>query len=108
MEPPTAKLDSAGNLITSPNLLKKLYCDTYAERLKHREIKPSLQDLFFLKTELWKLRLKELKESKSEFWTLEELEKVLKKLKNNKTRDPHGLINEIFKPGVIGNDLKVA
>ena len=34
--------------------------------------------------------------------------KVLKKLKTNKTRDPHGLINEIFKPGVIGLDLKLA
>jgi hypothetical protein len=33
---------------------------------------------------------------------------VLKKLKNNKTRDPQGLINEIFKPGVIGMDLKLA
>ena len=30
---------------------------------------------------------------------------VLKKLKNNKSRDPHGLINEIFKPQNIGNDL---
>ena len=107
-EPPTAKLDCTGSLITSPNLLKKLYCDTYTERLKHREIKPSLQDLFCLKTELWELRLKELKASKTELWTLEELEKVLKQLKNNKTRDPHGLINEIFKPGVIGNDLKIA
>ena len=30
---------------------------------------------------------------------------VLKKLKHNKTRDPLGMINEIFKPGVIGGDL---
>ena len=35
------------------------------------------------------------------------MEKVLKKLKTNKTRDPHGLINEIFKPGVVGEDLKL-
>ena len=32
----------------------------------------------------------------------------MKKLKNNKTRDPHGLINDIFKPGIIGEDLKLA
>ena len=30
---------------------------------------------------------------------------VLKKLKANKTRDPLGMINEIFKRGVIGQDL---
>jgi hypothetical protein len=28
------------------------------------------------------------------------------RLKNNKSRDPQGFINEIFKPGVIGNNLK--
>ena len=33
---------------------------------------------------------------------------VLKSLKNNKCRDPAGLINEIFKPGVIGLDLQLA
>ena len=26
-------------------------------------------------------------------------------LKNNKSRDPHGLINELFKPGIIGDNL---
>jgi hypothetical protein len=29
-------------------------------------------------------------------------------LKNNKSRDPEGLINEIFKKGVIGDDLKLS
>ena len=32
--------------------------------------------------------------------------KVLFKLKNGKSRDPHGMINELFKPGVCGTDLK--
>ena len=32
--------------------------------------------------------------------------KVLRSLKNNKCRDPHSLINELFKPGVIGSDLQ--
>ena len=31
---------------------------------------------------------------------------MLQSLKNNKSRDPHSLINEIFKPGVIGSDLE--
>lgn len=32
----------------------------------------------------------------------------MKSLKNNQTRDPNGMINEVFKPGVIGYDLKLA
>lgn len=32
--------------------------------------------------------------------------KVLSKLKNGKSRDPHGMINELFKPGVCGTDLQ--
>ena len=39
-------------------------------------------------------------------WSNNDLTKVLKNLKMNKSRDPHLLINEIFKPGVIGADLQ--
>ena len=108
VDPPSAKRDKNGNLITAPNLLKKLYLNTYTNRLRSREIKPELLDLYFLKTELWELRLEELRENQSTLWTVEDLDNVLKKLKSNKTRDPHGLINEIFKHGVIGEDLKLA
>ena len=38
--------------------------------------------------------------------TIEKIDSVLKKLKNNKARCPLGLVNELFKEGVIGNDLK--
>ena len=31
-----------------------------------------------------------------------------KTLKNNQSRDPNDMINELFKPGTIGNDLKVS
>ena len=43
---------------------------------------------------------------KSNQWKKAELEKVLKNLKTNKTRDPFGLINELFKPGCAGEGLK--
>ena len=46
-DPPMAKRDSQGNLVTAPNLLKNLYLDTYKERLRNREIKPNLEDLYF-------------------------------------------------------------
>ena len=37
---------------------------------------------------------------------MEQLESSLARLKNKKSRDPKGYINEIFKKGVIGEDLK--
>ena len=65
-------------------------------------------DIFCLKTELWETRLDELLSNKSSPWNSKDLEKVLKSLKNNKTRDPMGMINEVFKPGCAGEDLKLA
>ena len=41
-------------------------------------------------------------------WTLKELRTVLKSLKNNKCCDPLGMVNEIFKPGSIGEKLELA
>ena len=35
------------------------------------------------------------------------MDRVLKDLKRVETRDPHGLINELFKPEVLGEDLKL-
>ena len=37
---------------------------------------------------------------------MKDLEAALKSLKPGKCRDPEGLIREIFKEGVIGEDLK--
>ena len=39
---------------------------------------------------------------------MEELETVLKKLMDDKSRYPDGLINKLFKPEVIGEDLKLS
>ena len=39
---------------------------------------------------------------------MDELEEVLKYLKKNKSRDPFGYANEIFRPDVAGEDLKLA
>ena len=50
------------------------------------------------------MKLAEL--NKSPEWTMSDLEKALGDLKKNKSRDHEGLINEIFKKDVIGDDLK--
>ena len=39
-------------------------------------------------------------------WTMSDLDLALSDLKNNKSRDPEGYVNEIFKHGVIGDKLK--
>ncbi len=39
-EPPMAKKDKNGNLVTSPLLLKNLYQAEYTYRLRNRDIKP--------------------------------------------------------------------
>ena len=36
------------------------------------------------------------------------LDTVLGSLKNNKSMDPNGMVNEVFKAGCIGTDLKEA
>ena len=38
---------------------------------------------------------------KSKLWTMSDLETALGDLKNNRSRDPYGLINEIFKKNLI-------
>ena len=108
LEHPTEKKDGAGNLITAVEPLKRLYLSTYVHRLRSRPIRDDLQDLLLLKNELWAGRLDLIKSNVSKPWTLADLEKVIKSLKNNQTRDPHGMLNELFKPGVIGRDLKAA
>ena len=53
VDPPMAKNDEIGNLITAPEAIKNLYVRTYQDRLRNRQMKPELMDVYFLKTELW-------------------------------------------------------
>ena len=107
LDPPMAKHDKGGNLITAPSLIKKLYSDTYSDRLSHRELKEDFSEVYDLKMQLWERRFELLKLKKSQDWSISDVDKVLKRMKNNKSRDPHGFINEIFKPGVGGSNLRL-
>ena len=100
-----SKKNSNGRLISSPEELKDLYIETYVHRLRHRPVKPEFEELKCLKEELCSKRLELVKMKPYHPWGKDDLERVLKSLKKNKSRDPHYLINEIFKPGVIGTDL---
>ena len=102
---PTAKKNKNGKLVTEHCQLKALYENTYKNRLKHKEIQPELQNLYDMKMYLFDLRLKVTKCIKSETWSTENLLNVLKKLKKNKSADPHGLVYELFRPEIIGKNL---
>ena len=91
--------------MTSHKDLQKLYLDTFVHRLRWRPIKQDYKELFELKERLCESRLELSSLNKSLPWTRPQLLKVLSLLKNNKSRDPHGIINELFKPGVAGEKL---
>ena len=54
-DPPMAKMDEFGNLITAraPGPIKKHYLETYRNRLKNRDIAEGLEDIKELKEQLW-------------------------------------------------------
>ena len=104
--PPMAKIDKYGNLITEQGPPKKLYLETYVERLKHRQINEEFKDIFDLKSLLWNMRLDKIKTVKTRKWTPSDLDKVIKTLKKNQSTDPNNMINEIFLPAAMGSNLK--
>ena len=69
-------------------------------------MKAELKDLYMYKSNLWNLKLIDLKNNKTSDWTEKELDVVLNGLSRNKTRDPHGLVYELFKPEVMGRQMK--
>ena len=77
---------------------------TFTSRLRHRPIKKGLEKLKVLKEELCAKRMEMSKLNKSDPWKITDVTNVLSSLKNGKSRDPHGLINKLFKPGVAGKD----
>ena len=103
---PVAKINNDGRLISDPEELKNLYINTYTHRLRKRPIRPEFKELEILKNELFNKRLQLLKMKEYEPWNLKDLRFVLKSLKKNKSSDPHGLINEIFRSENIGSDLE--
>ena len=104
-EPPVAKKNEKGELVTDTLKLKELYETTYKKRLEHRMMKPELAALYNQKMSSFNLRIEVTRNMKSKSWSVNELEKVLKSLKKNKSADSQGLIYELFRPEIIGTDL---
>ena len=105
---PMAKRDHQGNIITNQDEIKKLLAKEYKQRLRSRPKRFDLYDIETRRKEIFDLQMKLAEKNKSQEWKISDLEIALKGLKNNKSRDHAGFLNEIFKPGVIGSDLKVS
>ena len=105
-EPPVAKKDDKGNIITAPSSLKNLYTEVYTKRLSKRTCLEKYESLIDLKERLWEIRLDLVSERKTTDWNAKQLDNAIKMLKNNKCGDPNGIINEIFKENYAGKDFK--
>ena len=103
---PIAKRNHKGNLVSNPSDIKKLLAKEYKQRLRSRPIRPDLGDLKERRKEIFAMHLKLAEETKSLPWKMSDLVKALGDLKNNKSRDHAGYVNEIFKAEVIGSNLK--
>ena len=105
---PTALLDSKGELVTTKTDIEDLIVKTYEERLKARAIRPELRKHQEDQETLCHIRMENALSKITPDWTKADLVKVLNHLKKDKSRDPLGLANEIFKPEVAGDDLQIA
>ena len=107
-DPPTAMLDDNGNLVKDEEKVRELAMNAFKKRLENKPMKEGMEDLKESKEELAKKLMEVAKQNKTPPWKIKDLEKVLKQLKKDKSRDPLGLANEIFRSEVAGDDLKKA
>ena len=77
-EPPAAKKNDKGEFVTEKSKLKKLYEDTYKNRLEHRKMKQELSVMYKMKMELFSLRFEVSSNIKSKSWSANDLFQVLK------------------------------
>ena len=106
-EPPTAIIDPNGNLVTTNKVLENLSLQLYKERLTGHEIKEGLSLRKVQREQLFEQQLKEAQTNTTPDWTVDDVNTALKQLKNNKSIDPLGYSNELFKPENAGPDLKL-
>ena len=71
-------------------------------------IKDEIKEVNDMNSKLFEKRIEEARTIKSPVSNMKELEKVLKILKPGKSKNPDNYICELFKKGVIGEDLKIS
>ena len=96
-DPPFAVLDKDGNLVAEHFGILEVMKEEFTYRLRNREINEEYGELRELKEYLCRLRLQITRSGKYTKWTLDDLQKAIRRLPNNKCKDPHGHINELYK-----------
>ena len=99
---PFAVLDEKENLVTDHLGIINVMKEEFKHRLRNRVINPEYLELQQLKEYLCRLRLEITKSSDYNPWKINDLETAIKKLQDNKCKDPHGHINELYK--FMGSD----
>ena len=107
-DPPSAMLDSKGNLLTSQASIENRAIEVYTKRLEGNKMKAHLKGAEKTTNDLCETRLKVTKHNKTEPLTMDDLEIVMKDLARNKSRDALGHVNELFKEEAAGSDFKLA
>ena len=105
---PMSFQDNQGNLITNYESIKKHCLTSILYRLRKRQIHPELLGLEQRKLKLSRMRLRRARKRTTIPWTLNQMEKAIKLMRNKKCRDAQGLVNELLKPDIAGKDFKMA
>jgi hypothetical protein len=100
--------NSEGKLLTNKDDILEETVNHYQKVLENRKVKEGLELHKRDREHLANLRLEQASKNKTPDWDMTDLVEALKSLKNNKSSDALGYINELFKPSVIGSDLKLA
>ena len=94
---PFAIFNKDKNLVTDPVEILDVMKEEFVFRLRNRVINEEYSELKELKEYLCRLRLELTRNSDFVPWTMCNLCTAINKLKNNKCKDPHGHINELYK-----------
>ena len=86
--------------------MKTLLAKEYKYRLRNCPLRPDSEHFKALKSEIFQMKLKNAESKTTLPWKMSQLESALSHLKNNKSRDPEGYMNEIFKSELAGRNLK--
>ena len=97
---PVAKKDHMGKIVSSQKDIKNLLLREYTNRLRSRPVREDLKSFKCRRQKIFEMKLSLSGDQISSDWTINDLEKALASLKNNKSRDPKGFSNELFKPKI--------
>ena len=106
--PPTAMLDSKGNLLTTDKAIEERAIEVFEKRLEGNEMEDNLKELEYDTNKLCELQLNLSKSVRTEPWDIEDLKEALKGLAKDKSRDADGYANKLFAMDVAGDDLLLA